>query len=569
MVSQKVSRHGYARGQRGQAIVLVAFMFTVMVGVLALVLQTGGLYWERRSLQATADAAALASAMKLDPTCSDIVANAAVTEAVRLLDLHLGNHLPAGSAVPVTGDCGGSAGQYTATATFPNSVTATIHYPYQQLALQVEVQLSQVNSLQFSAFLGVTSNTVPARAVARWGGSYPGSALAAYSDTTIKCIGAADWTVNGSVYSVNAISSVPTCGIAIQSIVTAGVSYQDFGNLMIYDNNQNWDPTSLPLDRTVQRWLRVDGWAASGSVIGLGAAPAPTPVFCAPTNMPNWGMYRDAAQAPPSTINTAPCPSPRAGVAPPNRAKPPLSSPNRQYSPTPLCGALDHPVPYQPTPADPVHYRAGCYSEIDVSAPPAGLVGNKAVLDAGFYYFNGKGLCMGSTAGAELSGNDVTLMFASAANFTTGPCTDPANPALQNPALQCGTNPSPCAIGSQLGTAYLKAPYEDSVWCRPGTTMYPSCLKVLVYQDKDPLPATQATGVFYLDSPNGIGYLRGTVSWKNDCTVWSNGGGHIRGQLLCKTIVIDSSGKGTAGSNSIYFRADDINPALREPSLVE
>jgi hypothetical protein len=544
MVRQQRSRHAPAPGQRGQAIVLVAFMFTVMVAVLALVLQSGGLYWERRSLQATADAAALASAMKLDGTCSDAVAASAVNEAVRLLDLHLGDHLTPGN-VPVTGDCGGSVRQYTATATFPNSVSATIHYPYKNRALEVEVLLSQANSLQFSAFLGVTSSTVPARAVAHWGGSYPGGALAAYSETTIQCIGSSDWTVYGTVYSKLAISSYPSCGIEIKSIRVAGSTYQDFGNLMILkENDQNWSPTvTLPWGdaQTVKKWLRVDGWAAAGKQCGTAV----------------W--YKDASQR---SINPEPCPA----RAVPDNVRPLVIDPNSKrttpYSAAPLCNRVgDHPAPTTGLVfgVNSVIYQPGCYDQIDVSAPPVAGGPTKVFLNPGFYYFNGNGLCMGSGTGAELKGDDVTLQFAGAAGFTTGSC---ANPTVV--AQQCA---DPCAIGSTDGVTgslpFLKAPYENSSWCKAGNSMYPACLKVLAYQDPS------ATGVFYLDSPGASGFLRGTVSWQNACTVWSNGGGVIQGQLLCNKIIVDSSGKGSAPSNAIYFHADDIPPALREPSLVE
>jgi hypothetical protein len=518
-------------------------MFTVMVGVLALVLQSGGLYWERRSLQATADAAALGAAMKLDPTCYDTTAASAVNEAVRLLDLHLGSHLPPSNVVP-TGDCGSSAGQYTATATFPNSVTATIHYPYQKggSALQVEVLLSQANALQFSAFLGVTSTTVPARAVAQWGGSYPGSALAAYSDSTIECIGNSDWTVYGTVYSRNAISSVITCGIEIRSIRNAGNSYQDFGNLMIFkQDDQNWYQTLQPgysWNQTVQKSFKVEGWAAAGTVCAIPAAAV---------------ARRDASQL---TVNPTPCPD--RAVPDPARARPPVNNPNAQpgraatYSATPPCADLP---PISQAVGGPIVYGPGCYGKIDVSNPPPGFTGTRVVLNPGFYYFNGQGLCMGSAAGADLTGNDVTLEFASGASFSTGTCIDPTGPT------QCG---APCTIGSVA--AYLKAPYEDSAWCKAGAAQYPACLKVLVYQD----PTAPATGFFYIDSPNSTAFMRGTVSWMGQpCTIWSNGGGIIQGQLLCQKIRVDRSGGGSAGGNSIYFHADDINPTLREPSLVE
>ena len=53
------------RSERGQAVVLAVMMMTSFLGMAALVLDTGSWFRERRHLQATADAAALAGAQSL------------------------------------------------------------------------------------------------------------------------------------------------------------------------------------------------------------------------------------------------------------------------------------------------------------------------------------------------------------------------------------------------------------------------------------------------------------------------------------------------------------------------
>ena len=54
-------RHHHHRGQRGQAIVLVAFSLVVLIGFIGLSIDGGSAYWERRVLQNAVDAAALAA----------------------------------------------------------------------------------------------------------------------------------------------------------------------------------------------------------------------------------------------------------------------------------------------------------------------------------------------------------------------------------------------------------------------------------------------------------------------------------------------------------------------------
>src|SRR5438105_1875180 len=63
--SGRSSRRG---DERGQVIVLVLVALLVLLGMCAMVIDLGYLYWNQRSLQKTADAAALAGAMELPDT---------------------------------------------------------------------------------------------------------------------------------------------------------------------------------------------------------------------------------------------------------------------------------------------------------------------------------------------------------------------------------------------------------------------------------------------------------------------------------------------------------------------
>ena len=75
MVSHKLSERHDLRPQeeRGQVIVLVVLMLIVLLGMAALVVDVGYAYYAQRSLQSSADAAALAAAQEL-PNAADAVA---------------------------------------------------------------------------------------------------------------------------------------------------------------------------------------------------------------------------------------------------------------------------------------------------------------------------------------------------------------------------------------------------------------------------------------------------------------------------------------------------------------
>jgi len=73
-----------ARDEDGQVIVLVAIMFLALVFAVALVVNTGLLFVERRAAQEAADAAALAGALELVATGDTGLATSAANDAARL-----------------------------------------------------------------------------------------------------------------------------------------------------------------------------------------------------------------------------------------------------------------------------------------------------------------------------------------------------------------------------------------------------------------------------------------------------------------------------------------------------
>src|SRR4051794_18568066 len=66
-----------SEGEKGQALVLTILALTVLIGVAALIIDLGGGYLMRRSLQDSADAAALAAARELPDTDAAIATGTA------------------------------------------------------------------------------------------------------------------------------------------------------------------------------------------------------------------------------------------------------------------------------------------------------------------------------------------------------------------------------------------------------------------------------------------------------------------------------------------------------------
>lgn len=124
--------------ESGQALILVALMMAVLMGFAALVVDVGMMYSERTSLQAAADAAALAGAQDLPDQ----------VKAVK-------------SAVYIAGKNG-----ILASETDNNT-------PYDSDSTKIEVRMERTLPLIFARFLGIDSAQISARAVAqnsKWAG---------------------------------------------------------------------------------------------------------------------------------------------------------------------------------------------------------------------------------------------------------------------------------------------------------------------------------------------------------------------------------------------------------------
>jgi Flp pilus assembly protein TadG len=153
------------RTKRGQSLVIIALSATALFGIIALGLDAGRLYFERRDVQNAADAAALAGAQELIPTGanagqSPFMQQSARTQAA-LYAFKTFNDTPAG-------------GNYT---TSPTTVTAqqvpaqaTITTPGRNNnPNEIIVQVTYNVPMTFASILGFQSQPVTAVAIAHGG----------------------------------------------------------------------------------------------------------------------------------------------------------------------------------------------------------------------------------------------------------------------------------------------------------------------------------------------------------------------------------------------------------------
>jgi len=106
------------RFQRGQAIVLIAIMLAVLVGMAALAIDGSRAYAARRDLQSAVDSAALAAADKLQQTGNYTTAEQAATSI-------FGTNLRLYTAPSCAGYGSPGAGPLTATCTYPDGTVLT------------------------------------------------------------------------------------------------------------------------------------------------------------------------------------------------------------------------------------------------------------------------------------------------------------------------------------------------------------------------------------------------------------------------------------------------------------
>lgn len=203
--------------------------------------------------------------------------------------------------------------------------------------------------------------------------------------------------------------------------------------------------------------------------------------------------------------------------------------------------------------------------------------GGGAVLDPGFYYFNGSGFVGGGGLclnGAQLLARDVTLEFVKQAGFSTGTCL--AGGGVGCSVGNCQFGSTPCSISAcppntaadSAGGGYTwfaapcsQAPAGDascagSAWCPTGDR---ACWNLLVWA-----PATNA-GQVAIKGTAAKHWLLGSVYWPGACTDAVNGNSTIDGTVYCGTLSVAAAPGAGVAIGSDY----GINTALVEAVLLE
>ena len=200
-----------------------------------------------------------------------------------------------------------------------------------------------------------------------------------------------------------------------------------------------------------------------------------------------------------------------------------------------------------------------------------------AVLDPGFYYFNGSGFAGGGGIclnGGTLLARDVTLEFVNQAGFSSGTC---AAGGGANCGGSCQFGSTPCSLSACPPNAGADSPNNltwfaspcssapaaadaascpGSAWCPVGDR---SCWNELVWA-----PATN-TGQIAINGAAADAWLLGSIDWPGTCTDEVNGTSTIAGTLACGTLSISAG----AGAGTAVGGDAGINTAQVEARLVE
>src|SRR5581483_2384229 len=214
--------------------------------------------------------------------------------------------------------------------------------------------------------------------------------------------------------------------------------------------------------------------------------------------------------------------------------------------------------------------QASLWANAIAAFKPAGGASSAAILDPGFYYFNGSGFPGGGGIclnGGQLLARDVTIEFVNSAGLSSGDClvggatvcaaasckfgSDPAGGPVDTNyswfAAPCSQDPTASPDASCLG---------GSSWCPAGDR---SCWDTLVYA-----PAS-ATGQIAFKGAAAKHWLLGSIYLPGTFTDVVNGTSTIAGSVRCGTLSISAAGGAATAIGSDY----GVSTATVEALLVE
>ena len=208
---------------------------------------------------------------------------------------------------------------------------------------------------------------------------------------------------------------------------------------------------------------------------------------------------------------------------------------------------------------------------------PAASASGGAVLDPGFYYFNGSGFLAGGGGiclnGGQLMARDVTLEFVNQAGLSTGSCLVGGGVGCAVAGCQFGSTPCsiaacpPNTVADSASGGYTwfaapcnQAPAGDascpgSAWCPAGDR---ACWNLLVWSASN-------TGQVALKGTGSRHWLLGSVFWAGTCTDAVNGTSTIDGTLYCATLSLSAAAGAGIAVGSDY----GVSTALVEAILLE
>ena len=411
------------RRQRGQVLVIVAVWMVALIGSAALVLLAGSVEWQRSQLQQLADHAALDAALKIGVGCSGASASTVITEA----DAFLATQRTRTGSLSIAG--ASCAAPYTGTDTFATGLSETVNYPYRLHQQQVEVVLTLSLPISFGSYMGATNTTVTRRAVAQ----QLKGATSAVSATTLSCTGG-QFNVSGSVAVSNTVSLSGSCALyAHQRFDAASGTYSDLGNVSAYNPGQVWVNAGgaclAGANAGSTSAICSDGYERTGHTT-VSCGTSGTSAYLSAGNVavnPNPCAAGKAPQ-PATTVSTTLPPEPNADPAAIATLPGGAACTAAGVYPNLVVGGTTVGTAKAGTPAPTLdasgfwHFKPSCYGYLNPSLSST----KKAVLDPGFYYFNGSGFAGGGGIcldGGTLLARDVTLEFVNQAGFSSATCT--------------------------------------------------------------------------------------------------------------------------------------------------